>query len=86
MEGSTDAHSGTHEIGIVRAASSDYDPKRQLFADDALKQEWASFYDLIPSSDAPFLHATDGRRPLSLKELKEFVTSDQVEVLGLGRE
>mmetsp|Transcript_3073 Transcript_3073/g.7062 ORF Transcript_3073/g.7062 Transcript_3073/m.7062 type:complete len:583 (+) Transcript_3073:125-1873(+) len=86
MEGSTDAHSGTHEIGIVRAASSDYDPKRQLFADDALKKEWASFYDLIPSSDAPFLHATDGRRPLSLKELKEFVTSDQVEVLGLGRE
>ena len=29
-------------------------------------KDWASFYDLIASSDAPFLHSTDGRRPLSL--------------------
>ncbi|CAK9056972.1 Oxalate--CoA ligase (Oxalyl-CoA synthetase) (Peroxisomal-coenzyme A synthetase) [Durusdinium trenchii] len=40
----------------------------------------------MPDSDAPFLHSTDGRRPLSLKELKAFIVSDQVEILGLARE
>eukprot|EP00438_Fugacium_kawagutii_P000788 Skav204577 [mRNA] locus=scaffold767:50576:65077:- [translate_table: standard] len=41
---------------------------------------------MMPDTDTPFLHSTDGRKPLSLKQLKEFILSDQVEVLGLGRE
>eukprot|EP00913_Durusdinium_trenchii_P011386 g10697.t1 len=90
MESSTETHSGTHELGVVRPATAGYDPKKQLFAEDVLTKErgseWTSFYDLMPDSDAPFLHSTDGRRPLSLKELKAFIVSDQVEILGLARE
>ena len=28
-------------------------------------QEWTSFYDLMPDTETPFLHSTDGRKPLS---------------------
>ncbi|CAK9056902.1 unnamed protein product [Durusdinium trenchii] len=38
----------------------------------------------MPDSDAPFLHSTDGRRPLSLKELKAFIVSDQAKRSASG--
>mmetsp|Transcript_14506 Transcript_14506/g.17338 ORF Transcript_14506/g.17338 Transcript_14506/m.17338 type:complete len:103 (+) Transcript_14506:242-550(+) len=73
MESSTETHSGTHELGVIRPASSNYDPKKQLFAADVLGKGWTSFYDMMPDTDTPFLHSTDGRKPLSLKQLKEFI-------------
>eukprot|EP00440_Ansanella_granifera_P038163 gb/GFBE01041407.1/.p1 GENE.gb/GFBE01041407.1/~~gb/GFBE01041407.1/.p1 ORF type:complete len:581 (+),score=145.91 gb/GFBE01041407.1/:1-1743(+) len=86
MEASTETHSGTHELGIVRPATAAYDANKQMLAADALKKDWTTFYDLLPDTDTPFLHSTDGRAPLSLKQLKEFIVSDKVEVLGLSRE
>jgi len=86
MEASTDTHQGNHEIGIMREATGAYDKSKQVLAADALKKEWTTFYDLMPDTDTPFLHSADGRKPLSLKQLKEFIVSDKVEVLGLGRE
>jgi len=86
MESSVETHTGTHELGVVRPATSNYDQKKQLFAEVVLSKEWTTFYDLMPDTEIPFLHSTDGRKPLSLKQLKEFIVSDQVEVLGLGRE
>jgi len=86
MESSTETHSGTHEVGPVRpAVDGKCDPSKQKFAEDVLGLEWTTYYDLMPDSDAPFLHATDGRKPLSLKALKAFCISDEVEVLGLER-
>mmetsp|Transcript_35269 Transcript_35269/g.70052 ORF Transcript_35269/g.70052 Transcript_35269/m.70052 type:complete len:579 (+) Transcript_35269:30-1766(+) len=87
MESSTETHSGTHEVGPIRpAVEGKHDPSKQVFAADALAREWTTFYDLMPDSEEPFLHATDGRKPLSLKALKAFCVSDEVEVLGLARE
>jgi len=86
MESSGEAHTGNHEIGIVRPGTAEYDAQKQVVAESALTKDWTTFYDLMPDSEAPFLHCTDGRKPLSLKQLKEFIVSDKVEVLGLGRE
>jgi len=87
MEASTEAHDGTHEVGPFRdAIEGKYDPSKQKFASELLAQEWTTFYDLLPDSDVPYLHSTDGRAPLSVKALKEFIMSDAVEIPGLKRE
>jgi len=86
IESSAETHEGTHEVGPVRPGTEEYDPSKQCFAADVLEQEWTTFYDLLPDRDEPFLHAVDGRKPLTFKELRSFVTSDAVEVFGLGRE
>lgn len=67
------------------AVEGKYDSSKQRFAKEVLAKEWTTYYDLIPESEAPFLYGTDGRKPLSAKQLKEFVVSDAVEVPGLGR-
>mmetsp|Transcript_114620 Transcript_114620/g.331184 ORF Transcript_114620/g.331184 Transcript_114620/m.331184 type:complete len:578 (-) Transcript_114620:246-1979(-) len=86
MESSTETHTGTHEVGPVRPpVDGKNDPSQQKFAKGVLGQEWTTFYDLLPDTDTPFLHSTDGRKPLSLKALKAFCVSDEVEVLGLER-
>jgi len=86
IESSNEAHTGTHEVGPVKAAVAGlHDPSRQTFAAEALAQEWTTFYDLLPDSEEPLLHSTDGRKPLGLKALKAFCVSDEVEVLGLER-
>lgn len=50
-----------------------------------MSQEWTTYYDLLPDTEAPFIRAADGRTPLSFKALKEFIVSDKCEVLGLDR-
>jgi len=85
-EEAVQTHSGNHEVGPVRpAVDGKWDPSVQKYAKDVLSEEWTTFYDLMPDSDDPFLHSTDGRKPLSLKALKEFCVSDTCEVLGMGR-
>jgi len=87
MESSTETHSGNHEVGPMRpAVAGKYDGSKQKFAADVLSKEWTTYYDLMPDADVPFLHAMDGRKPLSLKALKAFCISDEVEVLGLERQ
>lgn len=81
-----ESHSGNHEVGPIRPGSDLFDPSKQLFAAAALGKEWTTFYDLLPDTDALFLHSTDGRRPLTYKELKAFVTTDFPELRGLKLE
>jgi len=63
-----------------------YDKTKQKFAADILSKEWTTFYDLLADTDTPFIHGTDSRKPISMKQLKEFVLSDAVEIPGLKRE
>jgi len=79
-------HEGTHEVGPVCPALEHYDPSKQWLAEDALKKEWTTFYDLLPDNDKPAILAMDGRKPLSYNKLKQFIASDACEVLGLKRE
>lgn len=86
IESSNETHTGSHEVGPIKPAVADlHDPSLQKFATDTLSQEWTTYYDLMPDSEEPYLHSTDGRKPLSLKALKAFILSDEVEVLGLER-
>lgn len=73
-------------VQFIRPGTDEYDPSKQVFAAEALSGEWNSFIDLMPDTDAPFLHDMSGRKPLSFQTLKEFCLSDSCEVLGLGRE
>jgi acyl-CoA synthetase (AMP-forming)/AMP-acid ligase II len=75
----------TFEAGPIRPALESYDASVQKYAKDVLDKEWTTYYDLLADSEAPFLHSVDGRAPLSLKALKEFIISDKCEVLGLER-
>jgi len=86
MESCTEAHSGNHEVGPIRkAVAGKAEDAAQVLAKDALSLAWTTYYDLMPDSSEPFLHATDGRKPLSLKALKAFCISDEVEVVGMDR-
>eukprot|EP00929_Paragymnodinium_shiwhaense_P104681 TRINITY_DN69301_c0_g1_i2.p1 TRINITY_DN69301_c0_g1~~TRINITY_DN69301_c0_g1_i2.p1 ORF type:complete len:593 (-),score=135.78 TRINITY_DN69301_c0_g1_i2:66-1844(-) len=86
VESSLETHEGSHEIGPVRPATADFDPSLQWYAKDALAKDWQSYRDLLPDSDQPFLHATDGRRPLSFRELRAFLEGGALDVAGMERQ
>lgn len=73
-------------LNFIRPATDQLDTSKQLCYEQVLEKQWTSWYDLAPSTDSPFLHSMDGRKPLTFNALKEFCVSDKVEILGLGRE
>jgi len=84
MEASAD---NGFEVGPFRdEVEGKYDKAKQRFAQDVLSKEWTTYYDLLPDTDTPFLYSTDARKPISMKQLKEFIVSDAVEIPGLKRE
>eukprot|EP00931_Biecheleriopsis_adriatica_P102780 TRINITY_DN77710_c0_g1_i1.p1 TRINITY_DN77710_c0_g1~~TRINITY_DN77710_c0_g1_i1.p1 ORF type:complete len:609 (+),score=158.36 TRINITY_DN77710_c0_g1_i1:112-1827(+) len=75
-----------HEIGPVMPAQEGYDPAEHKMATDFLGGDWKTFYDFLPDRDEPFLFSTDGRKPLSFKELKAFIVDEKNDIPGMARE
>lgn len=75
-----------HDIGPVMPVQSCYDPKAHKMATDFVGGDWKTFWDFLPDKDEPFLFSTDGRRPLSFKELKAFIVDEKNDIPGMGRE
>jgi len=75
-----------HEIGPVRPAQECWDPSSNKLSSDFVDGDWKTFYDFLPDTPEPFLHSTDGRKPLSFKDLKGFIADPQNDIAGLGRE
>ncbi|CAE7034349.1 GIP [Symbiodinium sp. CCMP2592] len=69
-----------------RPWQSGHDPKAHKMATDYIDGEWKTFWDFVPDKDEPFLFPTDGRRPLSFRELKVFIVDETNDIPGMGRE
>eukprot|EP00927_Polykrikos_kofoidii_P046172 TRINITY_DN40373_c0_g1_i1.p1 TRINITY_DN40373_c0_g1~~TRINITY_DN40373_c0_g1_i1.p1 ORF type:complete len:596 (+),score=78.14 TRINITY_DN40373_c0_g1_i1:49-1788(+) len=76
----------SHQIGLVHPGVDGHDPPEQLLAVEALDKRWTTFFDHLPDSTTPFLHAVDGRAPLRFDCLKMFIVSDAVDIPGLARD
>ncbi|CAJ1396500.1 unnamed protein product [Effrenium voratum] len=55
-------------------------------AADFVDGDWKTFWDFLPDKEEPFLYSTDGRRPLSFKEMKAFILDERNDIPGMGRE
>lgn len=82
MGGSVQAH----DVGPVMQAQDGYDPSNHKLATDFLGGDWKSFYDFLPDQAEPFLFSTDGRKPLSFRDLKAFIVDPKNDIPGMARE
>mmetsp|Transcript_35944 Transcript_35944/g.57983 ORF Transcript_35944/g.57983 Transcript_35944/m.57983 type:complete len:583 (+) Transcript_35944:104-1852(+) len=82
MGGSVQAH----DAGPVMEAQDGYDPAKHKVSADFLGGDWKTFYDFLPDKAEPFLFSTDGRKPLSFKELKAFIVDPKNDLPGMRRE
>eukprot|EP00434_Breviolum_minutum_P019055 symbB.v1.2.016799.t1/scaffold1270.1/size227213/11 len=74
------------EVGPVKPQQDGFDPSQRKMASDYVGGDWKTFWDFLPDKEDPFLYSTDGRRPLSFKELKAFIVDEKNDLPGMGRE
>lgn len=74
------------DVGPVKPAQTCFDPSKHKMASDFVGGDWKTFWDFLPDKEEAFLYSTDGRRPLSFKELKAFIVDEKNDLPGMGRE